>query len=259
MNPNELTLAEARDALKAKRISARELTQAHLDAIGKARILNAFIRETPDRALAMADAADETIASGAARPLEGIPLGIKDLFCTDGVITTAGSKILETFEPHYESAVTANLWRDGAVMLGKLNLDAFAMGSSNETSAYGNVVSPWRRAGSDAPLVPGRLLGRFRRGGRRATVPGRDRHRHRRLDPPARRLHRHGRDQADLRALLALGHGGLRLVARSGRPDRPDGARLRDPARLDGRRGCPRHDLRRSCRCPTSRRRSAAA
>ncbi|MCJ2073490.1 Asp-tRNA(Asn)/Glu-tRNA(Gln) amidotransferase subunit GatA [Methylobacterium sp. J-030] len=155
MTPNELTLAEARDALKAKRLSARELTQAHLDAIEKARFLNAFLRETPDRALAMADAADAKIAAGAARPLEGIPLGIKDLFCTEGVTTTAGSKILETFEPHYESAVSANLWRDGAVMLGKLNLDEFAMGSSNETSAYGNVVSPWRRTGSDARLVPG--------------------------------------------------------------------------------------------------------
>ncbi|WP_331315685.1 Asp-tRNA(Asn)/Glu-tRNA(Gln) amidotransferase subunit GatA [Methylobacterium mesophilicum] len=155
MDPNELTLAEARDALKAKRISARELTQAHLDAMAKARVLNAYIRETPDRALAMAEASDQKIASGAARPLEGIPLGIKDLFCTHGVTTTAGSKILETFEPHYESAVSANLWRDGAVMLGKLNLDEFAMGSSNETSAYGNVVSPWRRAGSDAPIVPG--------------------------------------------------------------------------------------------------------
>lgn len=155
MDPNELTLAEARDALKAKRISARELTQAHLDAMAKARVLNAYIRETPDRALAMAEASDQKIASGEARPLEGIPLGIKDLFCTHGVTTTAGSKILETFEPHYESAVSANLWRDGAVMLGKLNLDEFAMGSSNETSAYGNVVSPWRRAGSDAPIVPG--------------------------------------------------------------------------------------------------------
>ncbi len=155
MNPNELTLAEARDALKAKRISARELTQAHLDAMEKARALNAYIRETPDRALEMAEASDRRIASGEARPLEGIPLGIKDLFCTQGVTTTAGSKILETFEPHYESAVSANLWRDGAVMLGKLNLDEFAMGSSNETSAYGNVVSPWRRKGSDAPLVPG--------------------------------------------------------------------------------------------------------
>ncbi|XYD08191.1 Asp-tRNA(Asn)/Glu-tRNA(Gln) amidotransferase subunit GatA [Methylobacterium sp. NMS12] len=155
MDPNELTLAEARDALKAKRISARELTQAHLDAMAKARVLNAYIRETPDRALSMAEASDQKIASGEARPLEGIPLGIKDLFCTHGVTTTAGSKILETFEPHYESAVSANLWRDGAVMLGKLNLDEFAMGSSNETSAYGNVVSPWRRAGTDTPIVPG--------------------------------------------------------------------------------------------------------
>ncbi|QGY03295.1 Asp-tRNA(Asn)/Glu-tRNA(Gln) amidotransferase subunit GatA [Methylobacterium mesophilicum SR1.6/6] len=155
MNPNELTLAEARDALKAKRISARELLQAHLDAMGKARALNAYLLETPDHALQMAEASDQKIAAGAARPLEGIPLGIKDLFCTDGVTTTAGSKILETFEPHYESAVSANLWRDGAVMLGKLNLDEFAMGSSNETSAFGNVVSPWRRKGSDAPLVPG--------------------------------------------------------------------------------------------------------
>ena len=155
MNPNELTLAEARDALKAKRLSARELTQAHLDAMAKARALNAYLLETPDRALQMADASDEKIASGEAGPLEGIPLGIKDLFCTHGVTTTAGSKILQAFEPHYESAVSANLWRDGAVMLGKLNLDEFAMGSSNETSAFGNVVSPWRRRGSDAPLVPG--------------------------------------------------------------------------------------------------------
>jgi len=155
VNPNELTLAEARDALKAKRLSARELTQAHLDAMEKARVLNAFIRETPDRALAMAEDSDRKLASGEARPLEGIPLGIKDLFCTEGVTTTAGSKILETFEPHYESAVSANLWRDGAVMLGKLNLDEFAMGSSNETSAFGNVVSPWRRKGSDAQIVPG--------------------------------------------------------------------------------------------------------
>ena len=154
-DPNELTLAEARDAVKAKRISARELTQAHLDAMGEARALNAYLLETPDRALKMAEASDGRIAAGEAGPLEGLPLGIKDLFCTLGVTTTAGSKILETFEPHYESAVSANLWRDGAVMLGKLNLDEFAMGSSNETSAYGDVVSPWRRGGSDAKLVPG--------------------------------------------------------------------------------------------------------
>ncbi|GJD33848.1 Asp-tRNA(Asn)/Glu-tRNA(Gln) amidotransferase subunit GatA [Methylobacterium aerolatum] len=154
-SPNELTLAEARDALKAKSLSARELTQAHLDAMAKARALNAYLLETPEQALAMADASDAKIASGGARPLEGIPLGIKDLFCTDGVETTAGSKILKGFTPHYESAVSANLWRDGAVMLGKLNLDEFAMGSSNETSAFGNVVSPWRRKGSEAAIVPG--------------------------------------------------------------------------------------------------------
>ncbi|KAB1080421.1 Asp-tRNA(Asn)/Glu-tRNA(Gln) amidotransferase subunit GatA [Methylobacterium soli] len=156
---NELTLAEARDGLKAKTFSARELTQAHITAVEKARALNAYLLETPERALAMAEVSDAKIARGEGRPLEGLPLGIKDLFCTHGVVTTAGSKILEGFEPHYESAVTHNLWRDGAVMLGKLNLDEFAMGSSNETSAYGNVISPWRRrengALSETPIVPG--------------------------------------------------------------------------------------------------------
>ena len=152
---NELTLAEARDGLKAKDFSAREIAQAHLDAIDRAKALNAYIVATPYRALKMADVSDQKIAKGEARPLEGLPLGIKDLFATQGVHTTAGSKILEGFEPHYESNVSAQLWRDGAVMLGKLNLDEFAMGSSNETSAYGKTISPWRRQGSDAPLVPG--------------------------------------------------------------------------------------------------------
>ncbi|KQP48854.1 glutamyl-tRNA amidotransferase [Methylobacterium sp. Leaf399] len=152
---NDLTLAQARDGLKAKDFSAVELAQAHIGAIAAARSLNAYLLETPERALEMAAVADTKIAAGEARPLEGLPLGIKDLFCTHGVTTTAGSKILETFQPHYESAVSHNLWRDGAVMLGKLNLDEFAMGSSNETSAYGSVISPWRRTGSDAPLVPG--------------------------------------------------------------------------------------------------------
>ncbi|WP_375456269.1 Asp-tRNA(Asn)/Glu-tRNA(Gln) amidotransferase subunit GatA, partial [uncultured Methylobacterium sp.] len=152
---NELSLAEARDGLRARTFSAREIAQAHIAALEKARVLNAYLLETPDRALAMAEVSDAKLAKGEARPLEGLPLGIKDLFCTHGVVTTAGSKILETFEPHYESAVSANLWRDGAVMLGKLNLDEFAMGSSNETSAYGDVVSPWRRRGSEARLVPG--------------------------------------------------------------------------------------------------------
>ncbi|WP_407524423.1 Asp-tRNA(Asn)/Glu-tRNA(Gln) amidotransferase subunit GatA [Methylobacterium oryzisoli] len=151
----ELTLAEARDGLRGKAFSAREIAQAHIDAVAQARALNAYLIETPERALAMAEVADAKIAKGEARPLEGLPLGIKDLFCTHDVPTTAGSKILEGFRPHYESTVSHNLWRDGAVMLGKLNLDEFAMGSSNETSAYGPVVSPWRRRDSETPLVPG--------------------------------------------------------------------------------------------------------
>jgi aspartyl-tRNA(Asn)/glutamyl-tRNA(Gln) amidotransferase subunit A len=150
-----LTLTEARDGLKAKAFSAVEIAKAHLAAMERARGLNAYLAETPERALHMAEAADAKIAAGEARPLEGVPLGVKDLFCTHGIATTAGSQILKNFEPPYESAVTHNLWRDGAVMLGKLNLDEFAMGSSNETSAFGPVVSPWRRAGSDTKLVPG--------------------------------------------------------------------------------------------------------
>ncbi len=151
----DLTLADARDALAKKKFSALELAEAHIRAIEQARVLNAFILETPDQARAMAAQADERIVRGAARPLDGIPLGIKDLYCTEGVATTAASRILEGFVPPYESTVTANLWRDGAVMLGKLNLDEFAMGSSNETSFYGPVISPWRRIGSTTPLVPG--------------------------------------------------------------------------------------------------------
>jgi len=118
-------------------------------------VLNAYVLETPDRAHDMAKASDARLAAGAGGPLEGIPLGIKDLFCTQGVRTTACSHVLDDFVPTYESTVTANLWRDGAVMLGKLNNDEFAMGSSNETSHFGPVVSPWRRAGSNAKLVPG--------------------------------------------------------------------------------------------------------
>jgi len=151
----ELSLAAARDGLRKKKFSAVELAQAHIAAIEKARALNAFIVETPEKALAMARQSDTRIIAGEAGPLEGIPLGIKDLYCTEGVQTTAASRILEGFVPPYESSVTANLWRDGAVMLGKLNLDEFAMGSSNETSYFGPVISPWRRRGSASPIVPG--------------------------------------------------------------------------------------------------------
>ena len=150
-----LTLAQARDALRKKEFSALELADAHLAAIEKARALNAFVQETADQARDMARAADDRLAKGQAGPLEGLPLGIKDLFCTKGIRTTACSHILENFVPAYESTVTANLWRDGAVLLGKLNNDEFAMGSSNETSYFGPVVSPWRRRGSEQKLVPG--------------------------------------------------------------------------------------------------------
>ncbi len=150
-----LTLAQARDALRRREFSASELVDAHLAAVEQARALNAFVLETPDRARDMARTADARLAKGEGGPLEGLPLGIKDLFCTEGVRTTACSHILENFVPTYESTVTANLWRDGAVLLGKLNNDEFAMGSSTESSYFGPVVSPWRRRGADAKLVPG--------------------------------------------------------------------------------------------------------
>jgi aspartyl-tRNA(Asn)/glutamyl-tRNA(Gln) amidotransferase subunit A len=150
-----LTLAEARDGLAKKSFTSVELTDAHITAVEAARVLNAFVLETPDQARTMAQAADTRIAKGEGGPLGGIPLGIKDLFATKGVRTTACSKILGDFTPPYESTVTSQLWRDGAVMLGKLNNDEFAMGSSNETSCFGPVVNPWRREGSNTELVPG--------------------------------------------------------------------------------------------------------
>jgi aspartyl-tRNA(Asn)/glutamyl-tRNA(Gln) amidotransferase subunit A len=150
-----LTLAEARDGLARREFSARELAAAHIEAIAAGRRLNAFITETPERALAMAEQSDERLARGEGRPLEGLPLAIKDLFCTEGVRTTAGSRILDNFVPPYESTVTANLWRAGAVLLGKTNLDEFAMGSSNVTSYFGPVVNPWTEARAEQPLVPG--------------------------------------------------------------------------------------------------------
>ncbi|KQW71381.1 glutamyl-tRNA amidotransferase [Phenylobacterium sp. Root77] len=150
-----LTLKAALDGLADKSFSSEELTKAHVDVVAAAKPLNAFILETPDKAIEMAKASDARRARGEAGALDGAPLGIKDLFCTEGVRSTACSNILGNFVPTYESTVTANLWRDGAVMLGKLNLDEFAMGSSNETSAFGPVVNPWRSEGSNAKLTPG--------------------------------------------------------------------------------------------------------
>jgi aspartyl-tRNA(Asn)/glutamyl-tRNA(Gln) amidotransferase subunit A len=151
-----LTIAEARDKLAAKEFTAVELTDAYLAAIAAANeALNAYVMPTPDKARAMAKASDEKLAKGEGGVLEGIPLGIKDLYATEGVHTQACSHILDGFKPRYESTVTANLWADGAVMLGKLNMDEFAMGSSNENSHYGPVKNPWRAEGGNKDLVPG--------------------------------------------------------------------------------------------------------
>jgi len=150
-----LNLAEARDGLARKMFSARELAAAYNDAVSKAKPLNAYITPTPERALAMADAADERLARGEALPLDGIPIAVKDLFCTKDILTTAGSHVLDGFHPPYESTVSDKLWQAGGVMLGKTNLDEFAMGSSNTTSWYGPVENPWRRPGDNRPLVPG--------------------------------------------------------------------------------------------------------
>jgi aspartyl-tRNA(Asn)/glutamyl-tRNA(Gln) amidotransferase subunit A len=155
VSPLEFTLADARDALRTKRISSSELTAAFVKAIADARPLNAFVTETSGQAKEMAAQSDRRIAAGEAGALEGIPLVIKDLFCTRGVRTTAGSRILENFVPPYESTVTQNLWNAGAVMLGKTNMDEFAMGSSNENSWFKPVANPWRPRNSNRTVVPG--------------------------------------------------------------------------------------------------------
>lgn len=152
----QLSLVETRDGLKAKKFTSVEVTTAYLSAIEAANPkLNAYVAVTGAQALEMAAASDAKLAAGTGGALEGVPLGIKDLFATKGVHTQAASHILDGFKPEYESRVTQNLWDDGAVMLGKLNMDEFAMGSSNETSYYGPVINPWRAEGSNQDLVPG--------------------------------------------------------------------------------------------------------
>jgi aspartyl-tRNA(Asn)/glutamyl-tRNA(Gln) amidotransferase subunit A len=164
-----LTLRAALDGLTSRAFSSEEITRAHLDAIAAANpALNAYVLVTEDRALEQARASDAKLAAGEGGPLEGAPLGIKDLFCTAGVRSTAASRILGDFTPTYESTVTANLFGDGAVMLGKLNLDEFAMGSSNETSAFGPVTNPWKSRGSNMALTPGGSSG----GSAAATAAG---------------------------------------------------------------------------------------
>ncbi len=167
----KLTLAEAREGLKKRTFSAVELTKAHLAAIEAANpALNAYVLVTGEHALAQAKESDERLTRGEGRPLEGVPIGHKDLFCTKGIRTTACSRILDDFKPTYESTVGQNLWNAGAVMLGKLNNDEFAMGSSNETSCFGPVVSPWRRKGSDGTVSSDKLVPGGSSGGSSAAV-----------------------------------------------------------------------------------------
>jgi len=151
----KLTISEARDGLRAKKFSAADLAIAHNAEVAAAKPLNAFITETPEVALKAAAAADKRIAKGDAPAMAGIPVAMKDVFCTEGILTTAGSHILNGFIPRYESTVSANLKANGAVMVGKANCDEFAMGSSNENSYYGPVINPWRANGSEEALVPG--------------------------------------------------------------------------------------------------------
>ncbi len=151
----DLGIAAIRDGVRDGDFSAREVATAFVDVVAGAKALNAFLVETPEHALAAADRADADRVAGTLKPMSGVPIGMKDLFCTQGVEATAGSLILGGFKPQYESTVSSNLWAAGAGMLGKLNMDQFAMGSSNETSAFGNVISPWRTPGSNRDLVPG--------------------------------------------------------------------------------------------------------
>ena len=152
-NLNSLTISEARDKLKSKEISSLELTNSCLSAIDEADAVGAFVHKTPELAIEQAKRADERLKKENAPDLCGIPLGIKDLFCTKGVESQAASRILENFKPEYESTVSQNLLDNGTVMLGKLNMDEFAMGSSNETSIYGNAINPWKI--DDRGLTPG--------------------------------------------------------------------------------------------------------
>ena len=155
MELSKLTIADARDKLRAKEITAVELTESCIGAVDGGDALNAYCAKTPEIAREQAANADAMLAKGDAPDMCGIPLGIKDLFCTKGVNSQAASNILKDFKPEYESTVTTRLFDQGAVMLGKLNMDEFAMGSSNETSAYGAAVNPWRRSGKDTPLTAG--------------------------------------------------------------------------------------------------------
>ena len=242
----QLTIAAARAGLADKQFSAAELTEAHLAQMECHRALNAFVTETAEHALSAAKASDARIAKGEAAALEGIPLGIKDLFATKGIATTAGSKILEGFVPPYESTVTAKLWQAGCRLSGQDQSRRIrdGLGQPAQCVRAGDQSLDQARRRQEAGA--GWQFRRLGGSGRGAALPGCDRHRHGGLDPPAGGVHRDLRDQADLWALLALRHRGLRLVARSGRRLRPHGRRLRDPAASHGRPRSERQHVGRS-------------
>ena len=245
-DPTDLSIAEAREALKRKELSAEELARAHIGAIERANeALNAYILTTPERALEAAKESDARLRKGEARPLEGIPLGIKDLFATKGVRTTACSHVLDGFTPTYELTVTANLWsrRRGHARQAQQRRVRHGLVQRDEPlRAGGQSLAPY---GIERQARAWRIVGRLVRRRRGAALHGRHRHRHRRLDPPAGRGHRHGRHQADLWPLLALGHRRLRLVARSGGADRAHRAGRGDPAESHGEPRPEGHDERR--------------
>ena len=148
----KLTIEQARIGLESREFSAVELTKSCIEAIENAAELNAFVHNTPELALKQASEADELLKAGSTKMMSGIPIGVKDLFCTKDIPSQAGSSILKGFKPNYESTITHQLWEAGAVMLGKLNMDEFAMGSSNETSTYGDVINPWKENNSEDVL-----------------------------------------------------------------------------------------------------------
>ena len=208
----KLGLAGARDALRKGEVTSVALTEGSLTAIERAGALNAFAHVTADIAMDRAKAADARLASGDAPAMCGLPIGMKDLFCTKGAPSQAASNILKGFVPEYESTVSQNLIDDGAVMVGKLNMDEFAMGSSNETSAYGNVISPWRAKGSATDLTPGGSSGGSAAAGGGGFMFGGNGDGYGRVHPPTRRLYGHCRDKAHLWPLFALGDCRLCLV-----------------------------------------------
>ena len=230
MNPFS-TLTDLADGLRNRQFSSVELTRFYLDRIERLDVeYNSFITVTRDRAQEQAAAADAKLRAGNATPLTGLPIAHKDIFCTAGVRTSCGSKMLDSFIAPYDATAVTRLDAAGAVTLGKTNMDEFAMGSSCETSYYGPVRNPW-----DTDARTGRLVGRLGCRNRGWTHAGGNRHRYRRIDPPTGRIQRRLRIETDLRMRVALRHGRVRIEPGPGWSDGAQRRRHRAAARCDGR------------------------